>query len=173
MDVHPPIRNGFSATTMNNRNVDRGVAINHQSRNRSFATSTTNSRAANIGTAPALPFDDGMDTALAANGISCFPSHYNLFNIFFPGENEYILRRLDSLTRNIEILKASQRDQMSILTVLLKNTAPPEPQAQTNLSEEFGLPLQTMASLQLEQRLKHRETSFMLEFFVLISFHFK
>lgn len=68
-----------------------------------------------------------------------------------------LIRRLDSLSRNMEVLKASQRDQLSILNILMNNTAPPEPQL-ANLTEELGFPLKEIKDFRVFQRRMKDET---------------
>ena len=71
---------------------------------------------------------------------------------------ENLTRRLESLSRNMEVLKASQREQLSILTILMNNTAPPEPQMD-NLAQDFGFPLEKVEQFRrMERRLREEET---------------
>ena len=58
----------------------------------------------------------------------------------------------------MEVLKASQREQLSILTILMNNTAPPEPQMD-NLAQDFGFPLEKVEQFRrMERRLREEET---------------
>ena len=73
----------------------------------------------------------------------------------------------DSLTRSVEILKSSDREQLSILTLLMKNTSPPEPEL-NSIAKEFGFPMKSVRDMrQLERRLG--EEGFRLKVFSFIS----
>lgn len=75
-----------------------------------------------------------------------------------------VLKKLDYLTRSIEVVKATQREQMSTLSVLLVNTNPPEPQV-VNIAKEFGFPLDTMTAVRsLESTLDEDSTKLKLVF---------
>ena len=53
----------------------------------------------------------------------------------------------------MEILKSSDRKQLSILTILMKNTSPPEPEL-NSFAKEFGFPMKSVHNMrQLERRL--------------------
>ncbi len=80
---------------------------------------------------------------------------------------ESILKRMDSMTRSIEVLKASGRDQLSILTLLMQNTSPPEPD-HDNAAKEFHLPMKSVRDLRkLDRKLKDAPTR--LKFLAYIS----
>lgn len=82
-----------------------------------------------------------------------------------------LIRRLDSLSRNMEVLKASQRDQLSILNILMNNTAPPEPQL-ANLTEELGFPLKEIKDFRVfQRRMKDETMRLKLVGYYPISFH--
>lgn len=54
-------------------------------------------------------------------------------------------------------MKASDRDNIQILTVIMKNTSPPEPQF-NSLAKEFGLPMKVIRDVrQLERSLKEQD----------------
>lgn len=63
-----------------------------------------------------------------------------------------IIPRLDSLIRSVEVLKANQRDIMSVLSVLLQNMAPPKANLEDTI-KEHNFPLQTTADVTKFNRL--------------------
>ena len=63
-----------------------------------------------------------------------------------------IIPRLDSLIRSIEVLKANQRDIMSVLSVLLQNMASPKANLEETI-KEHNFPLQTTADVTKFNRL--------------------
>nr|CAH0112089.1 unnamed protein product [Daphnia galeata] len=54
-----------------------------------------------------------------------------------------ILQRVESLARGIEVVKANQREVLELLTLLLKNSAPPQPDL-PSITELFQLPMKTL-----------------------------
>ncbi|XP_032777751.1 uncharacterized protein LOC123466251 [Daphnia magna] len=54
-----------------------------------------------------------------------------------------ILQRVEALARGIEVVKANQREVLDLLTLLLKNSAPPQPDL-PSITELFQLPMKTL-----------------------------
>lgn len=50
---------------------------------------------------------------------------------------------MESLARSIEVLKANQREVLDMLTLLLKNSAPPQPDL-PSITELFHLPMKNL-----------------------------
>ena len=53
------------------------------------------------------------------------------------------MQRVESLARGIEVIKANQREVLELLTLLLKNSAPPQPDL-PSITELFQLPMKTL-----------------------------
>ena len=53
------------------------------------------------------------------------------------------MQRVESLARGIEVVKANQREVLELLTLLLKNSAPPQPDL-PSITELFQLPMKTL-----------------------------
>ncbi len=56
------------------------------------------------------------------------------------------MRAVESLMRSMELVKAGQREMLAVMTVILKNTRPPEIDV-SHFATEFSLPLRTAAEL--------------------------
>ena len=75
------------------------------------------------------------------------------------------IRAVESLMRSMELVKAGQREIMSIMTIILKNTRPPEIDV-SHFATEFSLPLRTpsevrnLESLLADQLIRARWVSF-------------
>ena len=75
------------------------------------------------------------------------------------------MRAVESLMRSMELVKAGQREIMSIMTIILKNTRPPEIDV-SHFATEFSLPLRTpsevrhLESLLADQLIRARWVSF-------------
>lgn len=70
----------------------------------------------------------------------------NLFFIcifFISGKIGVILQRVEALARGIEVVKANQREVLDLLTLLLKNSAAPQPDL-PSITELFQLPMKTL-----------------------------
>lgn len=70
----------------------------------------------------------------------------NLFfyiKFFNPEKIGVILQRVESLARGIQAVKANQREVLELLTLLLKNSAPPQPDL-PSITELFQLPMKTL-----------------------------
>jgi hypothetical protein len=50
---------------------------------------------------------------------------------------------VEALARGIEVVKANQREVLDLLTLLLKNSAPPQPDL-PSITELFQLPMKTI-----------------------------
>ncbi len=53
------------------------------------------------------------------------------------------MQRVESLARGIEVVKANQREVLELLTLLLKNSASPQPDL-PSITELFQLPMKTL-----------------------------
>ena len=75
------------------------------------------------------------------------------------------MRAVESLMRSMELVKAGQREIMSIMTIILKNTRPPEIDV-SHFATEFSLPLRApsevrhLESLLADQLIRARWVSF-------------
>ncbi len=72
------------------------------------------------------------------------PENLFFICIFFISEKiGVILQRVESLARGIEVVKANQRELLDLLTLLLKNSAPPQLDL-PSITELFQLPMKTL-----------------------------
>lgn len=72
-------------------------------------------------------------------------SFYVIFN-FYLGLITSIVQRLDTILRNQEFIKVTQREQTSLIDLLLKKTSTTEPELK-DVEKEFGFPLETLESI--------------------------
>jgi len=100
-------------------------------------------------TSVALPSTGGTlpstSVALPSTSVTLPPATAN--SMVPQQQVDIIMRRLESLMRSMEILKAQLRDQAATLGVIVKSTRPPEID-KTYFRSEFGLPMKTTTDME-------------------------
>lgn len=71
---------------------------------------------------------------------------------FIPEKLSFILQRVESLARGIKVLKANQREMLDMLTLLLKNSSPSQPDL-PSITELFQLPMKNLDDTKNLERL--------------------